>query len=219
VTNKDHAAAIEMVLASCRSIASAGLVSGSSGNVSCRLGPGLYAITRRGLGYDALSAADVVVINEEAEPVNGEGVPSSESLLHLAVYEARPDVGAVIHTHSVWASALAVAGLSIPPLIDEQVFLLGGEVSVADYAAPMSEELARNAVDALGERRAALLRNHGVIGAGRDLPQAVEVVEQVERLAQTLVIARLAGTPEALPVDAIETARQLYRMGTFGATR
>jgi L-fuculose-phosphate aldolase len=217
VAPTERLAAIEDVLAACRRIASAGLVSGSNGNVSRRAGDGVFAITRRGLGYDRLSIKDVVLIDAVAEPVEGNGVPSSESLLHLAIYAARPDIGAVIHTHSVWASALAVAGIEIPVLIDEQVFLLGGEVAVAEYAPPMSEALAQNALAALGERRAALLRNHGVVGAGSDIAQAVEVVELVERLAQTYTIARLAGTPAALPAEVIETERQLYRMSAFGA--
>ncbi len=209
----DHARS--EVLEACRRIVAAGLVSGASGNVSRRLREPegeFVAITPTHVPYSRLRAEDVLVIDFEAEPVEGEGVPSSETLTHLAIYRARPDVGAVIHTHSVYASVLAVAGLEIPPLLDEQVVALGGPVAMAEYGIAASEDLARKAVAALGERNAVLLRNHGVVGVGADLGEAEAVCELVERLAKIHVHALALGRANPLPEDVIATETKLYRM-------
>jgi len=143
--------------------------------------------------------------------VEGEGVPSSETQAHLAVYRARADVGAVIHTHSIYASALAVAGLEIPPLVDEQVVALGGSVPIAEYAMSGSQELADKACAALGEGNAVLLCNHGVLGVGADLAEAASVCELVERLAQVYVLALGLGRATPLPDQAVEVEKKIFR--------
>ena len=203
------------VFEACRRILAAGLVSGASGNVSRRLREAegeLVAITPTRVPYSRLRAEEVLVIDFEAEPVEGEGVPSSETLTHLAVYRARPDVGAVIHTHSVYASVLAVAGLEIPPLLDEQVVALGGPVPVAEYAMSASEELADKACAALDEGNAVLLRNHGVLGVGADLEEAATVCELVERLAQVYILALGLGRAMPLPDRVVEVEKKIFRM-------
>ncbi len=203
------------VLDAVRRIADAGLVAGSSGNVSRRIpsdGGGLFAITASRVPYHRFTIDDVLVVDADVEPVVGDGVPSSESLMHLAVYRARPDAGAAIHTHSVFASAFAVTGQAIPPMLDEQVVALGGAVEVAAYGASASEELAQHAVAALGNRAAVLLRYHGVLGVGADLEEAVSVVELVERVAQIRALAMSMGSDAVLPDDLVRTQQQVYRM-------
>jgi L-fuculose-phosphate aldolase len=206
----------QQVLAACRRIVAAGLVAGSSGNVSRRVegpeGAPLVAITPSRVPYHRLTAADILVIDFEGDPVEGEGVPSSETLAHLAVYRACADVGAVIHTHSIYASALAVAGLEIPPLLDEQVVVLGGSVPVAEYAMAGSQELADKACTALGEGNAVLLHNHGVLGVGADLEEAASVCELVERLAQIYVLALALGQVTPLPERVVEVEKKIFRM-------
>ena len=206
----------EQVLEACRRIVAAGLVAGASGNVSRRVegpdGVPLVAITASQVPYHRLTARDIVVIDFEGDPVEGVGVPSSETLAHLAVYRARPDVGAVVHTHSIYASALAVAGLEIPPLIDEQVVVLGGVVPVAEYAIAGSQELADKACAALGEGNAVLLHNHGVLGVGADLEEAAIACELVERLAQIYVLALGLGRVTPLPEDVVEAEKKISRM-------
>jgi L-fuculose-phosphate aldolase len=172
----------------------------------------LVAVTASGVPYHRFGADDVLIVDFEVEPVEGEGVPSSESLAHMAVYRARPDVGAVVHTHSVYASALAVAGHRIPPIIDEQVVALGGAVEVAQYGQASSETLACNAVNALGERAAVLLRNHGVLAAGRNLDEAVAAAVLVERLAQTYAVALSIGDIAELPAEVVRAQQTAYRM-------
>ena len=206
----------EQVLEACRRIVAAGLVAGASGNVSRRVegpdGVPLVAITASQVPYHRLTARDIVVIDFEGDPVEGEGVPSSETLAHLAVYRARPDAGAVIHTHSIYASALAVASQEIPPLIEEQVVILGGSVPVAEYAIAGSQELADKARAALGEGNAVLLHNHGVLGVGADLEEAAIACELVERLAQIYVMALGLGGVTPLPEDVVEVHKKIFRM-------
>jgi len=204
------------VMDACRRIVVAGLVAGSSGNVSRRVvgpdGAPLVAITPTRLPYHRLTVDDILVVDLEGDPVEGDGVPSSETLVHLAAYRARADVGAVIHTHSLYASALSVAGLEIPPIFDEQVVFLGGPVPVAEYAIAGSQELADNACAALGEGNAVLLSNHGVVGVGAGLEEAAAVCELVERLAQVYVFAHGLGQVRPLPENVVEVEKSIFRM-------
>ena len=170
------------------------------------------AITPMGRSYDMLEAEDVVVVDHEMEAVEGELAPSSESLLHLAVYSRRPDVGAVVHTHAVYSSVAAVAGLEIPAIIDEMVVSIGGPVQVSEYAFPGSPELAENVCAALGQRMAALIGSHGAVGVGRDLREAVDVCELTERIAQIFVFSSLLGKAATLPAEVVEAEMAIFRM-------
>ena len=204
------------VVEAARKIAEAGLASGTSGNVSTRLAPDgrrdLMAITPAGGRLSDLGEDDVAVVDFDVEPVEGDRVPSAESLMHVAIYRARPDVGAVIHTHPVYAGAAAVAGLEIPPIVDEMVVLIGGRVLVSGYAFPSTQELADNVCTALGDRNAALIRNHGAVGVGSDLPEAVDVCVLTERVAKIFCYARVLGEVGELPKEAVEAEASIFRM-------
>jgi len=204
------------IVEGCRRLEAAGLVAISSGNVSVRLPPHegkeIVAITPSSVPYRVLRPEQVLVVDLDGNVVDGQGAASSEKAAHFAAYRARPDVGSVIHSHSIYASALAVAGQELPPIIDEQVVSLGGPVRVAGYAMSATPDLARNAVEALGDRRAVLLRNHGVLGVGRDLDEALNVVTLVERVAQTYVFARLVGGAEPLPESVVQLQLKFYRL-------
>jgi L-fuculose-phosphate aldolase len=205
----------EEVLEAVQRIVAAGLVAGSSGNVSRRIAGAdgdLFAVTASRVPYHRFGIGDVLIVDADVDPVVGDGIPSSESLVHMAVYRARPDVGAVIHTHSIHASAFAVAGRPIPAILDEQVVLLGGAVEVAEYGASASEELAERAVAALGQRAAALLRNHGALAVGADLDEAVAVAELVERIAQICLLSGRLGETQTLAADVVESEAAVYRM-------
>ncbi len=198
-------------------MASRGLVSGSSGNVSVRLSPQdapdpLIAVTPSGKPYSDLEEADIVVVDQDGEPVEGDGVPSSETLLHLALYRARPDIAAVVHTHSLFASVAAVAGMEIPPILDEMATTLGGPVRVSEYGFPGSAELADKVALALGDRAAALIRNHGAVGVGGSAQEALEVCTLLERAAQIFIYTSLLGRATPVPQDSIEAEQAIYRM-------
>lgn len=211
----DYRAEREDVLVAVRRTVDAGLVAGASGNVSRRIRTpdgDLFAVTASRVPYHRFTLDDVLIVDADVDAVYGDGIPSSESLCHMAVYRARPDVHAVIHTHSVHASAFAVAGLPIPAILDEQVISLGGAVEVADYGASASDALADNAVRALRDRAAVLLRHHGVLGVGADLDEAVGVVELVERIAQIRTLSITIGEPRELSPEIVAAEQAVYRM-------
>ena len=189
-----------------------GLVSDFSGNASMRLAGELVLITPSRRPYSQMHAEDLIVMDMEGEPVEETLMPSSEAHLHLSIYKTREDVGAVLHTHSVFGSVAAVAGLPIPAIVDEMVMALGGEVRVADYGFPGTEELSRNALNALADGNAVLLRNHGVIGVGTDPLQALEVCRLVERVAQIFIHASILGRAFPLPTEMVEVERSLFLM-------
>ena len=205
------------MLKAAQRMASLRLVVGTSGNVSMRVkrveeGRALMAITPSGVEYDALKPEDILVTDMDIEPVEGSGIPSSESLLHAEIYRRRSDVGAVMHTHSTFATAAAVAGVDIPLIIDEMALVVGGEAKVSEYAFPSSDALAANVCDALGGRNAALIRNHGVVGVGADLDEALKVCELVEHAACVLLYASALGGATPLPADVIEAETALFEM-------
>jgi len=199
----------------------AGLVVGSAGNVSARA-PGdarHFVITPSSVAYSALTPEQVVVVDDggdllEVDDEELERAPSFETPVHLAVYAARPDVHAVVHTHSVSASALAVARSAIPLVVDEMVVYLGGAVEVAEYGASGSDELAERVVAALGPRSAVLIASHGVLTSGKDLERAFGNAELVEHVAKVVVQARQVadGPLETLPDEVIEAELRMYEV-------
>ena len=199
----------------------AGMVVGSAGNVSARApAPGHFVITPSSIAYDALSPEQVVVVDDEGDLLDEEDAegeefgraPSFETPIHLAVYAAREDVCAVVHTHSRFATVQAVLRRELPPVIDEMVVYLGGAVRCAEYGVSGSDELAAQVVEALGPRSAVLLAAHGVLTTGKDLGKAFKNAELVEHVAQVIVTARqLAGAElPRLPEEVIEAEQQMY---------
>ncbi len=193
-----------------------GLVVGTSGNASIRVAGGSHdghiLITPSGASYRTMAPEDLLLIDGDGEPVEGEALPSTETALHLAVYRHRTDVGGVVHTHSTYASVLAVAGLDLPPVLDEMVLKVGGTVRVAGYAFPSSAELAVEALKALEDRNAVLLRNHGLVGVGGAPEDALEVCLLVEHAARVFVYATLLGRAETLPPDSVRLQESLFQM-------
>ena len=191
-----------------------GLVVGTAGNVSLRLkdpdGRELLAITPSGRYYDSLKVDDIVVVDFAGQRVEGELKASIETVMHIEVYKARKKVNAVVHAHPAFCSVIAVAGLDIPPLIDEQVILIGGEIKVAQYAFPGTPELARNAVAALGPRNAVILANHGVLSVGRDMREALTICELAEEMAKIYVCALSLGKVNPLPAEVVELEKAFF---------
>ena len=195
-----------------RKMAELDLVSGTSGNVSARLPDGLMAITPMGKSCEAMSADDIVVVDGGLNPVDGHLMPSSESLLHVAIYAAREDVGGIVHTHAVYSSAVAAAGMAIPPIVDEMVVTLGGEVLVSEYAPPASEDVAERVCEALGNRDAALIRNHGAVAVGADPKAALAASVLTERVARIFVLSRIIGRPTTLPDPIVASEAAIFEM-------
>lgn len=198
-----------------REMLAAGLTAGSGGNLSCS-GPDrrLIAISPSGIAYEAVTPEDVVVMDKSGRRVEGYRQPSSELAFHLALYQNRPDVGAVVHTHSVYATAMACLKREIPP-IHYLIGFAGNKVPVAPYATFGTDALARNLLEAMGDRyNGALLANHGVVTVGRDLKAAFTAAESVEFVARLWLLCAGAGEPAVLSES--EMARVMEKLETYG---
>ncbi len=202
-------AVIETALAMCRE----GLSPGRSGNVSARVEGGML-ITPTGLAYEALGENDIVFVGENGETPPGSLKPSSEWQFHLAVYAAKPDAGAIVHCHSMNATALACAGRAIPAF-HYMVAVAGGEdIRLAPYATFGTKELADALVVALQGRKAALLAHHGQVACGNDLADALDLAREVETLAgQYLRTLQIGGGPL---LSKAEMARVLEMFRGYG---
>jgi L-fuculose-phosphate aldolase len=196
-----------------RSLDAAGFVPNKSGNVSGRTPRG-FVITPAALPYAQMTPDDLVEIDAAGEPDPTARRPSSEWRMHAAIYAARPEVHAVVHTHSPRATALACARLGIPPF-HYMIALAGGDVRCAPYATFGTESLATGAVAALADRRAALLANHGVIAAGATLQGALAVAREVENLAGQYLQLLAAGLQPVL-LDEVELHRVVAKFADYG---
>lgn len=209
------AAERESVVDAGREIARRGLSHGTTGNVSLRTSEGVLA-KPSAVPYDAMRAEDVplVALADGALLESPSGAkPTSELALHLAILRARDDVRAVAHGHPPHATAMAAAWRAIPPFLDEIVAFLGGGVDVAAYAPSGSRELGENAVKALGERGGVLLANHGAVGVGRSMREAIEALALVEEASRVFILSRGVGIPQPLPFDAQDRWRAAYAKG------
>ncbi|MBD1382801.1 class II aldolase/adducin family protein [Metabacillus arenae] len=162
-----------------------GLSEGTAGNVSIRNGDRMY-ITPSALPYDQMEEADVLTVDIRTGAVlEGERKPSTETPMHRFIYLKDDRIGAIVHTHSRYATMFACAHMPIPP-VHYVIANIGREIPVAPYATYGSEQLAHNAVQTLGDNNGTLLANHGVIAIGDHLKEAynrAEVIEEVAELA------------------------------------
>jgi L-fuculose-phosphate aldolase len=205
------------VLRTCQNMQSAKLVIGSSGNASYRIeGMDQVAITPSSVDYSCMNPEDIMIINMDGDIIEGDRNPSIEHPLHLAIYKARPDINGIVHTHCMYASAMAVLHEPLPPIVDEFVIRLGGQVEVAKYGMPGSEELARNVVEALGPRNAVFLANHGALSCGASIDIALHNALLLERVAHIYLLASAAASGKkqlfTIPPDAIKTQHQMFEL-------
>jgi len=203
-----------------RKMAAAGWVTGSSGNVSVRA-PGegdCYAITPTGVDYDELVPENIVICDGEGEAmIEVENAPSFELPVHVAVYRARPEVNAIIHTHAPFSTILSVLRIGLPPIIEEMVPYLGGEIEVAEYGQSGSDQLAESVVRALGPKAAVLIANHGNLLAAKSLKKAFNAASLLERAAmiylEALKLQALnRGIVHQLPDHVIELEKEMFEM-------
>jgi L-fuculose-phosphate aldolase len=204
----------ETVLETSRKMLERGLVVGTSGNVSLRL-PGdgdrqLLAITPSSMYYDLMHVDDIQVVDFQGETVEGNLKPSTETMLHIGIYKTRPDINAIVHTHSVSASAVSVTGRDIPPILVDQAVFLGGEIKLARHYTTGNREQVPDVLAALEDRNAVLLTNHGAMGTGSTMREAFIACELIEKTAATYLQALAAGKVNRLPDESLKLARQLY---------
>jgi L-fuculose-phosphate aldolase len=199
------------IVTTCQELSRSGLVVGTAGNVSVREGD-LVAVTPSGLRYAELTPELVGVHRLDGAPVEAPLGPTSELPLHLAIYAARPEVGAVVHTHSVAATALSILVDEIPS-VHYYLAMFGGPVLVAPYATYGTETLARNVVHALADRTGCLMGNHVAVTVGPDLVTAYDKSVYLEWLCDVYLRASSAGSPRllsALEIDAVGAKLEGY---------
>jgi L-fuculose-phosphate aldolase len=202
------------LIAAAQALDALGFMPSKSGNLSVRTARG-YLITPAALPYAETTEADLVEVDLAGEVLAGHRRPSSEWRLHAAVYAARPEAGAVVHTHSPRATALSCARQGLPPFHYMIALGGGGDIRCAAYATFGTQALADACVAALAGRRAALLANHGVVAFGRTLGAARTLAMEVENLARQYLALRAAGLPPVLLTEA-ELAEVFAGFGAYG---
>jgi len=202
--NKHERELRRSIVDACRAMNSLGINQGTSGNISIRHGEAML-ITPTGVPYDELKPEDIAEMPLEGEYGSWHGPlqPSSEWRFHLDITRARPEVGAIVHTHSVHATSLAMAGREIPACHYMVAAAGGPTIRVADYATFGTPELSRNALKALEGRTCCLLGNHGVIATGANLKRAMWLAVEVETIARQYVVTLSIGGPKLLSDDEI----------------
>lgn len=174
-------------------------VAGSDGNLSVRSGPDQLLITPAGRALGSLDTADLLRIDRQGNVIEGEGRPSSETAMHLAIYSRRPEVAAVVHAHPVFSTAFAAVGEEIPWDILPETAVFVGPIPLTDYAAPGTDELPQAVDRYLADHHALLLKNHGVVTLGRSLDEAYSRLGTIEHTAQILFYARQLGSLQKIP--------------------
>ena len=186
-----------------------GLVAGTWGNVSLRFSDDEIAITPTGTDYMAMKAEDIVIVILRTGAARG-GKPSSELHMHEAVYAARPEIRAVVHTHSMSASTVAAARREVPPVLDDLAQIVGPTLRVADYSLPGSKRMGKAVVRAMAGRMAALMANHGLVACGRDLKEAVLCAQIAEKGCRAFVEAEFLGGAESVGRFEAAVMHQVY---------
>jgi len=183
----------EAVLATAKRMLAEGLVEGTSGNISGRLPGGLVCLTPSSVPYDTMTLDDLVVVEGDGTVVEGTRSPTSEKDLHLATLARYPELGAVIHTHAVYATMFALAREPIPAVIEEVVVYLGGDVPCCEYKGTGTADLGAEVAARLADRGAALLANHGLVTCGASPERALHNAALAERTAKIVWGARAMG--------------------------
>ena len=215
----NDAALRQAVIATALKMNALGINQGKSGNVSVRWGEG-YFITPTGLAYEQTMPDDIVFMElgkkheENHDAVQAARLPSSEWRFHHDIYARRPELHAIVHTHAVHATTLACLGRGIPAFHYMVAVAGGKDIRCAPYATFGTQQLSDFALQALENRKACLLANHGLIAAGTTLDQALALAVEVESLAHMYYQALQIGTPVILPDDEME--RVLEKFKTYG---
>jgi L-fuculose-phosphate aldolase len=194
-----------------KKLISHGLTKGTGGNLSVfNRESGLAAISPSGLDYFETAVEDVPVVDLDGHVVEGGRKPSSEMPFHVIFYKNRPDIKAVVHTHSLNATVLSCLGLELPAL-HYLIGFAGKDVRCAKYATFGTEALARNALAAMDDRKAVLLANHGLIAGGCDMQEAFMIAETVEFCAELYCRCRAMGQPLILPDEEMNLVIEKFK--------
>lgn len=190
------------------------LTTGSGGNLSIMdREKNLVAIKPTGIDYLEMKPADVVIVDMQGNVVDGDLLPSSEVRFHLALLAKRADITAVLHTHQVYATAVACMNLELPA-VHYLVGYSGDKVPLAKYATFGTQALSESIVEAIGDYNACLMANHGIVTVGKDINAAFNTAEELELVARLYCIGKSMGEPVILPAEEME--RVVKKFSTYG---
>ncbi|CBH20518.1 L-fuculose phosphate aldolase [Acetoanaerobium sticklandii] len=189
------------------------LTTGSGGNISVyNREQNLVAISPSGLDYYETTPEDIVILDIDGNLVEGKNRPSSEAGMHLAFYKNRADVSGIVHTHSKFATAIACMGWELPA-VHYLIGMAGHRVKCTGYATYGSDELAKKALETIGDSNAVLLANHGLIALGEDVDRAFSTAEHLEFVSEVYYLTKTLGTPNILSDENMDEV--MKKFGTF----
>jgi L-ribulose-5-phosphate 4-epimerase len=195
------------------------LVVWTMGNLSARDSEtGLVVIKPSGVPYEELAPEKMIVVNLDGDIVDGALKPSSDTATHLYIYRHREDVGGIVHTHSTFATAFAAAGRSIPSFLTAICDEFGGPIPLGGLASIGGEEIGREVIRVIGNSKAVLLRNHGVVTIGETARAALKAAVMLEDSAKTFFYAHQLGGPLEIPQELIDKLHKRYRQ-EYGQTK
>jgi len=187
------------------------LVVWTGGNVSARdPETGLVAIKASGIRYEEMRPEHMVVVDLDGKMVEGNFKPSSDVYSHLYVYKHRPDVGGVVHTHSVYATAFAAVNRPIPVVLTAIADEFGGPIPCGGFALIGDDAIGKVVVESIGKSQAVLLKNHGVFTIGKDAKAAVKAAVMTEDNAKTVWLALQIGQPDEIPPEDVAKLHHRY---------
>ena len=209
----------QKVIDTCLWLQEKGLVIGTWGNVSVRLADGNILITPSKVAYNTMKPEDLVVLAPDGKVVSGFRMSTSEREIHRGILNRRPDVNAVIHTHSAYAMACSAIEGGIPPISEEMAQLLGGGVPLSTHFVPSEKhvELGECIVNSIGDANAVLIRNHGPVCCGKSLDEAMVCAQVVEKSAKMYLHIREAGGINVIE-DRWVKAGRIYFTDAYGRT-
>ncbi|MGQ0823438.1 MAG: class II aldolase/adducin family protein [Actinomycetota bacterium] len=190
----------------------ANLVHGTAGNFSARLPDGNVVVTPSSVEYDTMTVDDLVVVDLDANVLEGTRAPTTEKALHLACLKAYDDVHAVIHCHAKYCTMFAITHQPIPCVIEEVDVFVGGDVPIAQYEMTGSQELADEVSKWVGDRAAVLMANHGLLTVGKSPKDALKIANLVELTAEIVWGARALGELVPLPASTTEKMAPIYKL-------
>ena len=204
------------IIAACRELEACGFITGTCGNVSIRFGEG-FLLTPSRVEYALMQEEDLVLVGLDGRKLSGDRPPSSEKEVHRQIYVKRPDIGAIVHCHSTYASAVSAAGLDIPPFLEEISQLVGDGIRCTkEYVrAGEHERLGEQAAAFIFDNAAVLLVNHGPVCCGKDIAEAMLCCRVVEKAARIFLAVETGLHIKTIPADAVALEHYRYK-NTYG---
>lgn len=183
----------------CHMLYQRNLVTACDGNISSKVSKDHILLTPSGMNKGLLLPEDIIVLDLSGNTVEGNGRASKEYPMHQLIYQMRPDVKAVIHTHPVFATAFALAGRNIPDNYLIETTMMLPDIALAEYAPPGTQALAEAIRPHVPVSNAILLKNHGALTYGKDLTDAYNKMEVLESIAKTIIMSKVLGEPQVIP--------------------